>query len=247
MARPRWLCGAGLSTVLLLAPIAASGQMMNTFESGTTEGWLIHLLGPGAPIGAPPASARPANIATGGPAGANDNFLRLTGTGSGGPGGRVMGINPTWGGNYTTLGVTGIRMNARNSGNSDLFVRFLIEDPFLGPGSTGPDNIAMSAVPILLAAGSGWQTIEFPLFGAQGLTALMGSVAGAMNNVTLVRIFAAPSIVGPGIDAFPPAPMVGVLDLDNIAAVTVPEPSTVALFATGALGILLARRRSTRR
>ena len=249
MARSRWPRGAVLAVTLTLAPIAASGQL-NTFEGTTTEGWLIHLLGPGAPEGTPPAAAFPVVVPTGGPGGVGDGFLQLTGLGGSGPGSRLMAISVAgWSGNYLANGITSVRANAINLGTTDLFLRFLIEDPVLDPTAPAPpSNIAISAVPIMLAVGSGWQTIEFPLFGAQGLTAIMGSLNAALSNVTAVRIFHGPTPVNPATPLYPPPPVNGRLGLDNITAVaTVPEPSTVALFATGALGLLLARRRRSGR
>ena len=97
---------------------------------------------------------------TGGLAGLNDNFLLLNSVGGQGPGSRLMTLNPVfWGGNYLTAGITGIRMDVRNFGQTDVFLRFLLEDPTNGP----PSNVAMSAKPILLAVGSGWTIVASPV------------------------------------------------------------------------------------
>jgi hypothetical protein len=246
-----------ITTVALVAlvalasqlPASASGQVaagrINDFQDGSTQGWLINLLG----MGTPPAAAIPTNIATGGPGGTGDRFLQLRGVGGNGAGGKVMALNltPGWTGDYLAAGITSIRMNAINLGATELFLRFLVEDPTM---TSGPTNIAISADPVMLAAGSGWQTIEFPLFGASGLTAFMGNVEAVLRNTTAVRIFHGPALseqTEPGPPPYPPEPVVGVLGIDNLTAVSaVPEPSTVVLLGTGILGLLVARHRRRR-
>ena len=140
----RRISAVAVATLVSQLPASASSQVaaghVNTFEDGSTQGWLINLLG----LGAPPAAALPTNVTTGGPGGLGDNYLRLTGLGGTGAGGRLMALNPvSWGGNYLSAGITSIRMDAINLGSTDLFLRFLVEDPTTGP----PANIAMSAVP----------------------------------------------------------------------------------------------------
>src|SRR3954470_2593465 len=69
----------------LISPFARAvtpGQV-DTFENGTTENWMINLLG----MQPPPVAALPVNIPTGGPAGAGDNYLQLSSVGGNGPGG----------------------------------------------------------------------------------------------------------------------------------------------------------------
>jgi MYXO-CTERM domain-containing protein len=73
-------------------------------------------------------------------------------------------------------------------------------------------------------------------------------MASASSDVAPVRISGAPGLPQGDAPPYPPNPVAGVPDLDDITAVsTIPGPSTVAPFATGALGLLLARRRSTPR
>ena len=70
------------ATVLVASPLlhaAALGAQVtagqvDTFEGGTTQGWVV---------GDPSHPAPPTNIATGGPAGAGDNYLQLTAVGGG--------------------------------------------------------------------------------------------------------------------------------------------------------------------
>lgn len=238
---------AVLSALLAAVPAVSSAQISvgktNNFEDGTTQGWVINLLGQGNP----PAQTIPTNITTGGPAGLNDNYLRLTSTGAtgdspgGGAGGRLMALNPgTWGGNWLATGITSIRFNAINLGQTALSLRLLVEDPTTGP----PSNVAASANGIALAVGSGWQTLEFPIFGPNGLAAILGSANAALSNVTVIRIYSSPTFTSE------PPPIAAQLGLDNITAIrasAVPEPSTVVLFGMGAVGMLaVARRRRSR-
>ena len=86
---------------------AVIGQVDN-FEDGTTQGWVVGLLGA-------PSPAPPQNIPNGGPLGAGDNYLQLTSVGGSGAGNRLVVINlAQWAGNYTAAGVTFIGMDLRN-------------------------------------------------------------------------------------------------------------------------------------
>jgi hypothetical protein len=232
-----------LAMALLLGalPSAASAQItagqISNFEDGTTQGWQINLLG----LVPPPPATLPVNVSSGGPAGVDDNYLRLTSIGGSGPGpqpgSRLMVLNPAfWGGDWLAAGITSIRLNAINLGNTDLQLRFLVEDAMGAP----PTNIGISSTPLSLTAGSGWQSLEFPLFGPGGLAPFLGTVNAALMNTTIVRIYHSPTFVDQ------PPTVVAQLGLDNITAVgrVVPEPSTFLLLAAGGLGLLLVRRRS---
>jgi MYXO-CTERM domain-containing protein len=224
--KPLALAALSLTFGLSVPSHAVTLGQADTFESGTTEGWVINLLG----IGNPPPEALPRNIADGGPAGSGDNFLRLTSVGGGGAGSRLVAINlGAWAGDYAGAGVTGIRMNLRNSGSTDLTLRLVFENPAGGP----PTDIAVSTAGVALAAGGGWTSVLFPAV-PSALTAQMGSVANALGTTTALRLFH-------GTDAsFPGPALTAVLDVDNVTAV--PEPATWALWAGGLL-LLAARRR----
>src|SRR4029453_3320693 len=103
------------------------GQVDN-FEDGTTQNWVINLLG----MGSPPPSTLPTNVPTGGPAGAGDNYLRLTSTGI--PetaGSRLVAVQyqHQWAGNYIAAGITAITMDVNNLGDTDHYLRVLFADP----------------------------------------------------------------------------------------------------------------------
>jgi hypothetical protein len=211
---------------LLLPAIACAvpvvGQV-DTFEDGSTQGWIINLLG----IGSPPAAALPTNIATGGPGGADDNFLQLTSLGGAGAGNRLVAINvdPRWTGNYIAAGVNAITMDVNNLGSTDLSLRLLFEHAAGGP----PTDTAISTNPVLVSAGSGWTQVTF-LIGVDDLTAGVGDVSAALSDVSIIRIFHSPVL------QFPGPSLAAQIGVDNITAV--PEPSTLALAALGILGML---------
>lgn len=208
------------------------GQM-DTFEDGTTDGWLVGLLG--APHPAPPQ-----NIASGGPSGAADNYLQLTAVGGAGAGNRLSAINlDQWAGDYIGAGVNAIAMDLNNLGTTDLSLRLLLWAGVAGP----PTDVAISTTAVFLPAGSGWTSVLFPIM-SDDLTILGGSVTNALTNTTELRLFHSPTI------AFPGPSVATTLGVDNIQArgvppgsgsSTVPEPSTAVLVGTG-IAALLSRR-----
>jgi len=226
--RQRGLAVLAVLTMLSLSSLSAQavdlGQI-DTFEDGTTQGWIA-----GGPHPSPPV-----NIASGGPAGAEDNYLQLSALGTPGPGGRLVTFNLSqWSGDYLAAGVNTIRMDVNNFGNSDLSLRLLLADPMFGP----PSNIAVSSDAVLVPARSGWQSVDF-LVDPASLTALAGNTLSALSGATELRLFHSPNI------GFP-APFVNTtLGVDNIQA-AVPEPSTVLVFGMGTL-LMLASLRSRRR
>ena len=236
MAYPRWTRVSLLSLVLLSTPGLVAGQVAvgttSDFEDGTTQGWVINLLGMGGPV------PQPMNVPTGGPGGAGDSYLQLVSTGQAGPGGRLTAINfmGAWSGDYVAAGVTAIRMDVRNEGPTDLYLRLLISDPVAGP----PTNSALSFSPIFLPAGGDWRSVVFPFYGPGGLVAPpgAGTVEGALRNATELRILHGQTL------GFPPDPILAQLGVDNITATVTPEPGTVLLVGTGLLALVgVARRR----
>jgi hypothetical protein len=217
---------------LAATPALAIPLTPQTFEDGTTQGWVANLLG----MGSHPAP--PANVADGGPLGAGDNYLRLTSLGGNGNGSRLSAINLTeWAGDYIAEGITAIMMSVNNLGTSDLFLRLVFEDPTIGP----PTNIAYSSDPVVVPSGSGWISIIFPV-GPSFLTAGLGDVETALRNTTLLRVYHSEADNFPN-PVFPIEALNAQLGVDNISAITaIPEPATVLLLATG-IGAAAARRR----
>lgn len=221
------------SAALLLLGGAASafsieiGQI-DTFEDGTTQGWVTNLLGQGNPPNPP------TNVSTGGPGGAGDNYLSLTSLGTQGPGGKLVGMNVSqWSGDYTDEGVTSITMQVKNFGDTDLNLRLLFESV----GQFGPTDVAATTDSFFLAAGSDWTTVQFDVT-PSALTPLLGDVNNALSNVSALRIYNSADLTFPGPNS------VSSLGVDNMQAV--PEPGTIMATLAG-LGFLARKRRKASR
>jgi hypothetical protein len=209
------------------------GQI-DTFEDGTTQGW---------GVGNPAHPLPPINIASSGPAGDDDNYLLLRAiSASAGPGSKLSVFNlDQWAGDYSAEGVGRIAMDVNNLGPDDLFLRVLVADPQGGP----PNNIAFSADPIFVPAGSGWTHVEFSVEAAD-LIAALGSAADALSAATELRLYHnfvdAPPV--PGTDS--PQPVTAELGVDNIealaAAPSVPDAGPTQWMLAGAVSLLILAR-----
>ena len=208
--------------------IAVTLGESDTFDSGTTENWTA---GGGPNGGTPPV---PPEVAPdGGPGGAGDEFLEITGVGGNGPGSRLTAMNilAQWAGNYLAAGVGAIGMDLRNLGDSDLTIRLLFEDPIPGP----PANEAVTTTGFLLPTGTGWTHVIFPIAPAD-LTPLLGDATTVLGNTTVLRILHSPSPTEA-------VPIAGVLGVDNITALArpVPESPVLALIAVAFIALATVR------
>jgi hypothetical protein len=202
------------------------GQI-DTFQSGTTEGWFAGI----SQVPPVPPQVFPA----GGPAGANDAFLVVTSGGGMGPGSRLVAMNGTqWTGNFLSPGIAGICMDLNNLGATDLEIRLLFENPVGGP----PTDEAISTAGASLAPGSGWVHAFFPL-DPSAFTATEGTVAGALSSTTILRIIHSTS----GLDSDPIAGVLGIDNIEACAVAPVPEPATMLLVGVGAAALALRRKR----
>jgi len=224
----------GLLVMLMICGSAFAIPVgIDNFEDGTTQGWFV----PG------PHPAPPTNISTGGPAGAGDNYLRVTALGGDGPGSRLSVQNfSQWSGDLTSF--SRVTMDVNNFGHPDLFLRFLFVNFSGDPGLSPPSDVAWSLTPVIVPSGSGWLSVVFDISPAN-LFAPVGSIGGALGGVDELRLFHNPAPVfgGPTMGA---PPVTAVLGIDNIAAV--PEASTLLLLGSAFawVGILRLRQFTSR-
>ena len=230
--------GALVAALAVVIPAAAGAQIAvgrtDTFQDGTTQGWAVNILN----MGNHPAP--PANIATGGPAGAGDRYLQLTSVGGDGAGSRLtaLNFNGQWAGDYRAAGVNAITMDVRNLGGVNLFLRLMLEDPTM---TSPPQNLAMSAAPIVVRTGGDWERVVFPLFGPGGLAPLAGDLDLLLGRVTVLRLLSNEAF------DYPPAQVAARVGVDNITAAVIPEPATFALVGGGVLLLAGVRRARGRR
>ncbi len=211
---------AALAMLMALQPLAAVAAIANgqvdDFEDGSLQGWSVGAANPQPPI----------NVASGGPGGPDDNYLGFASTGVAGPGGKLaLFAVDHWTGDYLAAGVSSIRMQVRNFGQTDLLLRLILED-----GVHFQSLISAGAVSLL--AGGDWTSVSFAL-GAADLVG--GDYATVLGSVTTLNLVHSPGTV-PARSSVPNiAAQIGV---DNIAAV--PEPKAFALLALG-LGVFALR------
>jgi hypothetical protein len=167
--------------------------------SANTEGW---------------QQGKPANLraTSGGPAGANDAFLRIGSNGSNDEHGKVVVFNGAqWAGNYLSAGVNAISMSANNLGSSNLMLRLAFGNDS-DPDSGGTWFSSVNG--INLPSGSGWTNISFPI-GPTDLTRVQGSgsFTTLMGNIDTLRLLhsTTPNSRGQRITA--------TLGVDNIMAI----------------------------
>ena len=207
-----------LSSAALASP--AVGQK-DDFESGTTQGWSV-----GSPSPLPLV-----NVATGGPAGANDNFLKLSASGGSGAGSRLVSFNQVqWAGAYPPQ-IASIDMDLQNFGPAgNPFMRLVFRNAF---GDT-----FTSANPITLPVDGQWHHASFSIKESD-LVNLFGSnyatTFGAISEVRLVSTAnAASGAIGDVLNI-----SVGV---DNVEAKAVPEPGLFGMLPAAMLLVRRARR-----
>jgi hypothetical protein len=200
---------------VLATPLPAQ---LNDFETGTTQGWTN---GGGA--------TDPSNVTTGGPGGANDNFLRISARGGSGAGSRLTSFNRTsqWIGNYVTAGVTSVEMDLKNLGTTPLVIR-------IGLQETAGTRFS-STTPFNLPADGLWHHAAFPI-NATSLTRTGSTPAAtALTRINELRIMHSVSA------DFMGDPIASSVGVDNIRAV--PEPAAAGMLAIAGCAMMARRRR----
>ena len=211
-----------LAHAVQLGATIIPGQV-DDFEDGGLQSWQAG--GSVNPVG-------PTNVSTGGPTGVDDNFLRLRSNGSTSAGGKLVAFNADqWAGDYLTMGVGSFQIQVNNLGATDLVLRLILENSTVGQS-------AGTLTPVHLPAGSGWSTVSFSLAPDN----LSGGIASTvLSNVTTLNLVHSPN----AIIARSSAPnIVAELGVDNSVAVPIPEPTTLLMAASGAVIMLVHRRRN---
>jgi hypothetical protein len=221
-----------IATIIVLGALAVAGSahaivngQLNDFQDGTTQNWANG----GA---APPIT----NIATGGPAGANDRFIEVTAIGGKGPGNHLTTFNRnTWLGDYIGQGITAIEVDLENLGKVTLSIRLAFR------ASAADEQPGYLSAPIILAPGSGWQHAVFSI-DSMSLTPIDNP---ADFNTFFSNNFGEIRFINEAGDAdLEGDPVVAQLGIDNIHAV--PEPNAAVLTSVGGLLAVIAARRRKR-
>jgi hypothetical protein len=221
----RWFLGALLLAGFLLQPAVGSAVVLgqiDTFQDGTLQNWDAGLGGIEPPF-------PPVVITNGGPLGAGDHFMQITGIGGlPDPGSKISVVNRDfqWTGNYLAPAVNAITLSLKNLGATDLVVRLAIGD--VAVGALPPLNIAVTKDSVVLPAGGGWVSATFHLTPGQ-MAAARGQVQPALTNAGELRIMHNPN------PTFPPPAAVGQLGVDNIKAFATVTAGWIDTFQYGTL------------
>jgi hypothetical protein len=199
--KPVWLF---IGAVIISTALAIVPNQFDNFEDGTLQDW-----GSGLPNPAPPV-----NVTTGGPAGANDNFLRVSAVGGAGAGSKLVIFNSTqWTGNYITAGVQFVSMYIKNFTDTLISLRIALR---------GPGGDFWSINPVIIAGLSNWQPI---VFSVQPASLTGGTdVNTTLGGVTQVRILH--SVAG----GFAGNAIAAQIGIDNITAASQPVPVELTSF-----------------
>lgn len=141
-----------------------------------------------------------------------------------------------WTGDWTSTGVGRISLDVRNPSAFPLFVRLGISGVELGPGSMGGGPDAYVTEAISVPDDDLWHSIIFDVLPSDWISVTGTDINTALADVKHFRILnnSSPSFTG--------APIGGAMYLDNISALPVPEPGTVALAVMGFSILALWRR-----
>jgi hypothetical protein len=181
-------------------------NQVDDFEDGTEQNWEEAAASAALGFAA-------TNVSSGGPNGADDNYLRDITSGSpGGAGSRMIirSIGNQWSGNFTSAGVFAMSMDVRSLTN-DITVRVSV---------TGPGGKFSTTNGVSVPAGGPWTEIGIPIAASDFTSVSDGSdggvagfdIAATLADVTEMRILSSPTPAWRGevIDAE--------MHLDNITA-----------------------------
>ncbi len=148
----------------------------------------------------------PVKVEGGGPGGENDTYMKMTSIGGTGdlvePGSRLVVFNARhWTGNYIEEGVSLIRMDVKNLGDSPITLRLKLD---------AEDHTYISKEGVEVSPGSGWQKVSFSI--KEEDMEGSGNFEESMSNIINAWIFHSSNTVFPGPKS------VATLGVDNIEA-----------------------------
>ena len=163
-----------------------------------------------------------------------DFYMRMpVGINAGNKGSKLIAFNPTndWTGNFMEKGVIGVSLNFANWSESDpVYLRIAISN-LANPQQSGGTWWA-SSIPIYFAPQSGWGSASFQINESSmqrvgNLTGELGldTFEDTMSDIKGFRVLSSTLGYGAIGDEF-----YGVVGIDNIQLVTIPEPSFISLF-----------------
>lgn len=193
------VCAFVMGTGLTIHAAPKLFQLDDFETTGSTQNWTNG-----------PTATDPANITTGGPNGANDNFLRVTSRGGSGGGSRLIVFNQTqWAGNFFNTQINSVEMDLKDFGTTPLSMRIAFKGAFA------------SKVAFLLPADSQWHHAVFSI--AEADLTKLGSLTykQALTNVSQFRILDSVTPDDQG------AVIASSFGVDNIHAI--PEPTAAIL------------------
>jgi hypothetical protein len=226
-----WLFAALLLPAWMALPCGAItvGQIDN-FQDATAQGWQ----------GASGMFA-PTTVADVGPAGGGDYALRVQTNGiAGGSGSRLVTFNEDqWTGNWTAVGVTGIRLDVRNPGATDLYIRLGIAGP-MEPGGFGSGDTYVTGA-LVVPADDAWHALSFDVTAPSFTPVRTGNdIAAALASVAHFRMLHSPT------EQFNGATGAATMYLDNIRSVPESNANALcggALVAVAAAAVIQRRRK----
>ena len=225
---PRAVIVSAIFSLTVVSSAFALTPGVDDFEDGTTNNWAV------GPSPNPPVNSADGG---GGPAGADDNFMRLTSTGTFSAGGRLAVFNRTqWTGDLLALDPQAFQLDVRNPGDTDVMLRIAFQN------SSFDSFGSQSAVSI--RAMTDWQTVLLPITPDDLVSHnLFGTYEEVLSDIIETRLLSSEE------RQFMGDQIIATLDVDNIRLITgvVPEPGSLALAAMAlSLGLLPRRRFSIR-
>ena len=191
--------------------LAITAGQTDNFQDGTVQNWS--------------GGAGPINVGSGGPAGAADKFLKLTSSN------HMATYNLTqWSGDYSTPGITDINADLMDFvGQASLQIRLVVFSGSLGQWT--------STNAVTVPSDGAWHHFTFSMRAAD-MTSVSGTdtftdTLSAANRLMFRHDDGVPSSQG---TAF-----VGSMGIDNVKALSVPEPGAIA--ALGFIALSAFRRR----